>query len=571
MTLTFRKDAMRNRLITFLSLLLFLSFLSSSVIVSAQSGSDDLVVVDIGFTTQEDLEYLTNTFDVWHVDPETKLATVMLTRSEFQLLADLGYIMILDETNTALVNTGLEMQPGQRSGIPGYPCYRTVEETLSTGASIAAAYPTLASWIDIGDSWEKASPGGSAGHDIMVLVLTNKAKGGDKAKILINSGLHARELAPVELNTRFAEYLVANYGTDADITWLLDYNEVHMLLQSNPDGRVQVETTSLLWRKNTNENYCSPTSTSRGADLNRNFDFHWDGGYSSTDPCNISYRGPFALSEPESQAISTYELAIFSDQRGPNDSDPAPVDTSGIFIDLHSYGNLVLWPYGFDDDTVAPNVAQLQTFGRKLAYFNDYSPYQANYLYPASGATDDHAYGTFGVAAYTIELGELNTFSPNCTYFEESILSSNLGTLIYAVKAARRPYQTPSGPDALNLSAPTGMIPLNQSFQVTAILDDTRYKNEPYYEPTQSITVARYSIDTPPWEENAILFSLQAVDGVFNDESIEEVSATVNPTGLSGGRHTLFVQGQDTAGNWGAVSAVFFELEYGYFFPLSYR
>ena len=570
MTLTFRKDTMRNRLITFLILLLFLSFLSSSVNVSAQDVSDDLVVVNIAYTSQEDLVYLNNTFDVWHVDPETKLVKVMLTQDEFRLLADSGYRMTLDEENTTLVNQPFEMLPGQRSGIPGYPCYRTVEETLSTGASIAAAYPTLASWIDIGDSWEKTSPGGSEGYDIMVLVLTNKAKVGDKAKILVNSGLHARELAPVEVNTRFAEYLVANYGVNADITWLLDYNEVHLLLVSNPDGRKQAET-GLSWRKNTNESYCSPTSTSRGADLNRNFDFHWNGGYSSTDPCQDSYRGPFALSEPESQAISNYELAIFSDQRGPNDTDPAPVDTTGIFIDLHSYGNLVLCPYGFDYDSVAPNVAQLQTLGRKLAFFNDYSPYQANYLYPASGATDDHTYGTFGIAAYTIELGELTTFSPSCAYFEESILSSNLDTLIYAIKSARRPYQTPAGPDTLNLVAPSGMIPFNQSFQVTATLDDTRYKNEPYYEPTQFITAARYSIDTPPWDENAILFTMQAVDGTFNDESIEEVSATFNPNGLSGGRHTLFVQGQDAAGNWGAVSAVFFELEYGYFFPLSYR
>lgn len=561
------KDQMQKRLITFLSVLLLLGFISSSVNVAAQDGSDDLVVVDIAFSSKENLVYLKNTFDVWHIDPETNLAKVMLTRDEFRILADLGYSMTLDEENTSLVNQDFEVLPGQRSGIPGYPCYRTVEETLSTGASIAAAYPTLASWIDIGDSWEKTFPGGSEGYDIMVLILTNKALGGEKAKILVNSGLHARELAPVELNTRFAEYLVANYGVDADITWLLDHNEIHLLLVSNPDGRIQVENTSLWWRKNTNENYCSPTSTSRGADLNRNFDFYWDGGYSSIDPCQDSYRGPFALSEPESQAISTYELSIFDDQRGPIDSDPAPLDATGIFIDLHSYGDLVLWPYGFDEDSVAPNVAQLQTLGRKLAFLNNYSPYQANDLYPASGATDDYTYGTMGIAAFTIEMG--SAFFQDCTTFENTIYPDNLDALIYAVKSARRPYQTPAGPDALNLVAPSGIIPLNHPFQVTATFDDTRYQTN--FEETQFIAAARYSIDTPPWEENATLFTMQAVDGTFNDENIEEVSATVNPNGLSGGRHTLFIQGQDAAGNWGAVSAVFFETEYGYFFPLSFR
>ena len=559
---------MHNRLITFLSVLVFLCFLSSSANVSAQAGGDDLVVVDIPYTSQDELSYLASHYDLWHVDPETRLAKVMLSRPEFQALSDLGYYMTLDEANTSLANTGLEILPGQRSGIPGHPCYRTVDETYASAEAIASAYPALASWIDIGDSWERANYGAGNGHDILVLVLTNKARGGDKAKILVNSGLHARELAPVELNMRFAEYLVTHYGTDADITWLLDYNEVHLLLVSNPDGRVQVETSDLLWRKNTNEDYCGPTSTSRGADLNRNFDFHWGELNPIPDECEYTYYGPSALSEPESQAISIYELALFEDQRGPNDSDPSPVDTTGIFIDLHSHGNFVLWPYGFDETSIAPNDTQLQTLGRKLAYFNGYYTYQANDFYAASGASDDYAYGVLGIAAYTIEMG--TDFFQDCNTFEDTIYPDNLDTLLYAVKSARRPYQTPSGPDALDLTAPGGMIPFNQSFQVTATLDDTRYKNEPYYEPTQSIASARYSIDIPPWDENASLFTMQAVDGTF-DAPNEQVTATVNPIGLTGGRHTLFVQGQDADGNWGAVSAVFFETEYGYYFPLSYR
>ena len=39
--------------------------------------------------------------------------------------------------------------------------------------------------------------------------------------------------------TRFAEQLVAGYGVEADATWLLDFHEIHLLLQTNPDGRKQ--------------------------------------------------------------------------------------------------------------------------------------------------------------------------------------------------------------------------------------------------------------------------------------------------------------------------------------------
>jgi carboxypeptidase T len=98
--------------------------------------------------------------------------------------------------------------------------------------------------------------------------------------------------------TRFAETLIEGYGVDADLTWLLDEHEIHLMLHANPDGRKQAET-GLSWRKNTNENYCGATSTSRGADLNRNFAFQWGCcGGSSGDACSSTFRGASAASEP---------------------------------------------------------------------------------------------------------------------------------------------------------------------------------------------------------------------------------------------------------------------------------
>ena len=61
---------MHNRLITFLSVLVFLCFLSSSVNVSAQAGGDDLVVVDIPYTSQDELSYLASHYDLWQLTPK---------------------------------------------------------------------------------------------------------------------------------------------------------------------------------------------------------------------------------------------------------------------------------------------------------------------------------------------------------------------------------------------------------------------------------------------------------------------------------------------------------------------
>lgn len=94
----------------------------------------------------------------------------------------------------------------------------------------------------------------------------------------------------------------------ADATWILDHHEVHLLLQANPDGRKKAET-GLSWRKNTNTNYCGPTSNNRGADLNRNFTYSWNstgGTGSSGNECDITYRGIGPASEAEVQAIENY-------------------------------------------------------------------------------------------------------------------------------------------------------------------------------------------------------------------------------------------------------------------------
>jgi len=88
------------------------------------------------------------------------------------------------------------------AGIAGYPCYRTVEETFSTAEAIVADHPQLATWIDIGDSWEKSAPGGKPGYDMMVLRLTNAAVSGPKPKLFIISSIQALlNSTPALLNT----------------------------------------------------------------------------------------------------------------------------------------------------------------------------------------------------------------------------------------------------------------------------------------------------------------------------------------------------------------------------------
>ena len=443
--------------------------------------------------------------------------------------------------------------------IPSYACYETVEETFAAAQAFATTYPTLATWLDVGDSWQKTQ--GLGGYDMRVLKITNSAIGGTKPKLFITSAIHAREYTTAPLSLEFARWLINGYGTNPDATWIVDHHEVHLLLQTNPDGRKKAEG-GLLWRKNTNTNYCGATSNSRGADLNRNFAFQWNstgGQGSSGSQCDETYRGPSAASEPEVQAVQNYIRSIFPDRRGPNMGDGAPADTMGMHIDIHSYSQLVLWPWG-TTSTPTANGSALQTLGRRLAYFNGYTPEQSIGLYPTDGTSDGPSYGELGVAAYTIELG--SSFFESCTTYNNTTKPKNLPALIYAAKVVRAPYQIPAGADVTSVSlsndASGAGVTAGTPVTITASATDTRFNQSNGTEPTQAVTAAEAYIDTPPWSGGSPI-SLSPSDGSFNSTT-EGITGTLSTAGLPLGKHLVFLRAKVTSGQWGPVTAQFLKI-----------
>ena len=445
------------------------------------------------------------------------------------------------------------------SSIAGYSCYETVEETFAVGDALIAAKPTLATWATAGSSWQKTQ--GSGGYDIKVLKLTNSAFTGTKPKLFINSAIHAREYTTAPLALEFARWLINGYGTHADATWIMNHHEVHLMLHTNPDGRKRAET-GLSWRKNTNNNYCA-NSNNRGIDLNRNFNFSWNatnGQGSSGNTCDLTFRGPSAGSEPEAQAIQTYIRSLWPDRRGPAQGDPAPADTSGIHLDIHSYSQLVLWPWG-DTTTPAPNAAALQTMGRRLAWFNGYTPQQSIGLYPTDGTSDGPSYGELGVAAFTLELG--TSFFESCTSYNNTTKPANLPALIYAAKVVRAPYVTPGGPEVTTVTladdaSGTGVV-AGTAVALSASATDTRFNNSNGVEATQAIAAAEYTIDTPPWDAAAVPAALLASDGSFN-ATTEGLAGVIPTFGLANGQHIVYVRARDAGGAWGPVTAAFLNI-----------
>lgn len=466
------------------------------------------------------------------------------------------------------------------STIPEYLSYRTVEETFSTLAGLARQNSDIASWVDIGDSYNKATPGGPNGYDIHAFQLTNKATdipGYEKPILYVQSAIHAREYSTTELVTRFAEDLVAGYGTDPEATWLLDYTQIHVVPVLNPDGRKLAEQ-GYSWRKNANPTPPPGADPAEfptyGVDLNRNYDANFgqvpDG--SSGDPSSNVYRGPFPFSEPESQSARDYLLNLFPDQKGLDPFSPAPDDATGVYLDVHSFGNLVLYPFGSTAEP-APNAEGLRNLGLKFGYFSGldgeaYDVQQAIGLYPTDGTTDGWVYETFGSASYTIELG--NEFFEDPEYFENTIVPEFTPALYYAAKSAFRPYQTSEGPDSVNVGLNLPTVFAGQSISLYAVADATRYNDgnlssegitEGLRLPNfKRVGSARYSIDAPSWVSGTELFEMTAGDGSF-DSSVERLKATnIDTSGLAPGRHTIFVESLAKDGTYGVPTAVFLDV-----------
>lgn len=498
-------------------------------------------------------------------------------------LASTARLRTFEATLQAAIDSGVRSVTGDGyPSIPGYACYRTVEGTYATMDDLAAAHPDIVAIDEIGPTWRKEQ-NPNDGYEMRALRITNLSTAGadpERPKMVVFGSIHAREYAPAEIVTRFAEWLVHGYGSDPEATWLVDHNDFRLILQANPDGRKMAEQ-DILWRKNVNDidGNCSFGSESDGIDLNRNFPFHWDitnGDGSSGDTCEQTFRGPFQQSEPETNNLVSYVAGtcnaaglcaggVFADRRdGPmnppstseDGGDPTPDDTTGFFVDMHSYSQLVLWPWG-DTYSLSPNDDALRTLGRRLAWFNDYVPKSAAELYFTDGTTIDTFYGLLGVASYTIETG--TAFFQDCGSFDTQIAPDNIAALRYAARSLYAPYKLPSGPGATTLTASPDLVAAGDPVNLTAILDDDRFSNANGSEPHQNITAANAFVDTLPWDQGAIPIALEVGDDAIAT-STEPAIGDIPTAGLADGRHLVFVQGSDASGSDGTPNATFIEV-----------
>jgi hypothetical protein len=91
-----------------------------------------------------------------------------------------------------------------------------------------------------------------------------------------------------------------------------------------------------MWRKNRNPN---PGLPGKGVDINRNYDFLWSSGIgTSASSTSDTYKGSAAFSEPETRNVR-WLLDAYPNIR--------------LALDVHSFSELVLFPWGDDNNQTA--------------------------------------------------------------------------------------------------------------------------------------------------------------------------------------------------------------------------
>jgi murein tripeptide amidase MpaA len=264
--------------------------------------------------------------------------------------------------------------------------------------------------------------------------------------VLFLGGVHAREIVNPDLLVTFALNLCQAYSSSSRLVFggkTYDASSIKKIIEGldififplvNPDGRVVVQspTGDGMWRKNRNPN---PGQSCEGVDINRNYDFLWGSGIgTSADYCSEVFKGTTAFSEPETRNVR-HLIDGYTNIRS--------------MIDVHSYSEDILLPWGDDDDQTAKEDQNFMnpSYDGKRGILDDniyaeyipkkdldwyketgtkmrdsiakvrgttYTVMEANDLYPTSGTSHDYAYcchfvdtNRNKVLAYTLETGKV--------------------------------------------------------------------------------------------------------------------------------------------------------------------
>ncbi|MFC8620169.1 M14 family zinc carboxypeptidase [Micromonospora purpureochromogenes] len=316
----------------------------------------------------------------------TRVETV-LSKREAARLADQGVRLDVKKVRGRAASQALREQAAA-----GWDAFRSYSEPGGIRDELtatAARFPKLAKLETIGRTVQ--------GKPILAVKVTKNARtvpDGRRPAVIYGSAQHAREWITPEMTRRLLHHVLDNYGTDPEITRLVDRTELWFLPVANPDGYDHTFTPgNRLWRKNLRDNDGNgQITTADGVDLNRNFSYKWgyDDEGSSPEPNSDTYRGPAPNSEPETKALDALFKRVGFE----------------FFVNYHSAAQLLLYGVGWQVSTPTPDDVIYQAMAGDDAHpaVPGYDPDISAELYTTNGDTDSHAQVRYGTLGFTPEM-----------------------------------------------------------------------------------------------------------------------------------------------------------------------
>lgn len=277
--------------------------------------------------------------------------------------------------------------------------YLSFAEIQNKMDGLSEAHPGMVHKVKIGTTAE--------GRDLLAYRI-GKGPEGEKPGVLVVGGHHAREWAGNGAVTESVEKLLGGYDSDPEMKEKVDGLEMWFMPMANPDGYEYSRNADPDWRKNRSrhEGYDGV-----GTDLNRNYssDFRFHGDVprrtnddvgASDDPKHLTFRGPHALSEAETQTLTN-----FMDTR-PN--------LKGV-LDVHGFGRMILFP-GVEDESRDSHYRAVADKINAALDDEKYTPLAIPELYRTTG--DMSAYGEEkGMLSMGLEIG--TSFQPHPTKIDD--------------------------------------------------------------------------------------------------------------------------------------------------------
>ncbi len=370
-------------------------------------------------------------------DVRTRSAIAATGADVFEVGHDYVLVEATPAEARALKRLGLELVAfrTQAEFLKAFPAadsaYHDYAEMVAELQQAAFDHPAIFALIPLGLSHEGRTVWAGKVSD-------NVGTDEDEPEVLFTHHQHAREHITVEMALSTLRMLTDEYGTVPQITGLVDGREIWLIFDVNPDGgEYDIATgTYRSWRKNRQPN---AGTSAVGTDLNRNWGYRWGccGGSSGT-PSSETYRGAAPFSAPETAVVRD-----FVDSRV-----IGGLQQIKAHIDFHSYGELVMWPYGYTTTDVPADMTQddhdaLVTLGQAMAATNGYTPQQASDLYITDGGIRDWLYGAHRIFSFTFEMYPV-TSGQGGFYPPDEVIPAqtarNRAAVLYLLEQAACPY-----------------------------------------------------------------------------------------------------------------------------------